>query len=82
MASSVLDIAFVFHCETIISGRYANAHGMSNSYFTRYKIFTDASRRHSVSIYHANEHIPFSHLMLGLVIESFHHREYVFLTEM
>ena len=39
IAKSVRDFAFVFHREHIRSGRYANAYGMRNSYFTRYQLF-------------------------------------------
>ena len=56
LALSVKDFAFIFHRDRIKSGLYANIHGMSNAFYTRYKIFTNQAASHVVSQYESIDH--------------------------
>ena len=38
--SAVRNFAYIFHCDTIQMGQYANAHGMNFFFNTRYKQYT------------------------------------------
>ena len=78
----ILDYVFIFHCDSIQTGFYANAHGMSNAFFTRYRIITEQGRN-TVSTYNIIDYYPFAHLNTTTFFpESGHHRVFQFLTQM
>lgn len=81
LADSVKDFAYIFHRDNLNSGMHPNVHGMANSYYCRYKLFTSTMEYHTVSSYNANEHITFSHLISQDFLQSAHHRIFIFLTE-
>lgn len=81
---SILDYAYIFHTDTIQSGRYANAHGMSNAYYTRFRMFTEQDRN-VVSLYNNVDYFPFAHLNSSSLFphpETCHHRVFQFLTQL
>ena len=78
----VKDYAFVFDCVTIQSGQYCNAHGMSNAFFERFRLFCTRIDMHTVSAYQVGSHLPFSHLNTHSHFpETSHHRTFQFLTQ-
>ena len=80
--SSVLNYAFIFHCDSVQTGLYTNTNGMSNSFFTRYKMMSEQGRN-MVSEYSVLDHTPFAHLNTTQFFpESFHHRVFNFLTQL
>ena len=83
-AGLLLDYAFIFHYDSIQSGCHANAHGMANAFYTRYKLFTKPQPfRHMVTFNTIFDHVPFSHLNTSFPFpESGHHRVYAFLAQM
>ena len=79
---TIVDFAFIFHCDSVQNGMYANSHGMSNAFYTHYKLFT-LEGRNLVSVYETNNHVPFAHLNVSYFFpESSHHRVFKFLTQM
>ena len=82
LPSSVINYAFIFHCDSLQTGLYVNANGMSNSFYTRYKMLTEQGRN-MVSEYSIFDHSPFAHLSTTQFFpESFHHRVFNFLTQL
>ena len=82
LAESVKDFAFIFHRDSLNAGMFANAHGMANAYYSRYRLFTIPHGTHAVSSLNANEHVSFSHLISPFFLQTAHHRIFMFLTEM
>ena len=82
----ILDYAFIFHIDNVQCGQYANAHGMSNAYYTRFKAYYETnneSRKINVSTFTTYEHKSFSHLNQTIYFpESSHHRVFQYLSQM
>ena len=80
---TVMDFAFIFHCDSIQSGQFASAHGIQNAYYTRFKLFTAQNSMNTVSTLMLHEHHPFSNYNKSSFFpESGHHRIFQFLTQM
>ena len=83
---AIFHFALIFHCNNTQCGQYANAHGMSNQYYTRFKVYNDTSNENIqfvLSTFTTYEHISFPHLNRTLYSpESSHHHVFQFLSQM